>query len=64
MNSNQNQYREIWIEADDGQRDEYPLSWVLSLDVIEHALMFFKNEKRPPTFVTWNNDSGDGYIVK
>lgn len=111
MDSNQNQYREIWVETEDeqsmcalingdkgwlmylrscddvgfssrnphysgghhavmefylnnGQCDEYPLSWVLPIEEVELALEYFKKEKRPPGFITWHNDSGDGNSIK
>lgn len=43
-----------------GQCDEYPLSWTLPLKEIESALEYFEKEKRPPAFIKWHNDSDDG----
>ena len=48
---------------DNGQLDEYPLSWVLPIEDIEKALAFFEREKKPPTFITWHNDSSDGINI-
>jgi hypothetical protein len=111
MNSNSNQYKEIWLEVEDGQamcalingdkgwlmylrdfedagfssrnpnyngdpeavlefylnngqRDEYPLSWILPIEELEIALEYFQKEKKPPIFITWHNDSGDGAILQ
>ena len=52
---------EFYLE--NGQRDEYPLSWVLPIEEVERALNYFKEEKRPPAFITWYNDSGDGVMI-
>ncbi len=46
-----------------GQRDEYPASWVLPVVEVERALAYFREHHRPPPFVTWNNDSGDGSAI-
>ncbi|MFA5952930.1 MAG: Imm1 family immunity protein [Hyphomicrobium sp.] len=46
-----------------GQRDEYPASWALPIEVIDRALEHFRKEGRPPNFVFWHNDSGDGSKV-
>lgn len=43
-----------------GQRDECPASWGLPYPIIIHALEYFRREGKPPPFVKWNNDSGDG----
>lgn len=45
---------------DNGQCVEYPLSWVLLVEEVERALEYFEKEKRPPQFISWHNDSGDG----
>lgn len=51
---------EVWIKTDDGQNammdfclnngqaDEYPLSWVLPIHTVERALVFFEKEQKPP----------------
>lgn len=43
-----------------GQLDHYPMSFVLPLNQVNEALDFFKKHHKPPTFITWWNDSGDG----
>lgn len=43
-----------------GQRDVYPLAWALPLDEVRRALDYFKREQKPPPFIRWHNDSGDG----
>jgi hypothetical protein len=45
---------------DNGQRDEYPLSWAIPVADVHRALEYFKTNSAPPKFVTWHNDSGDG----
>jgi hypothetical protein len=40
-----------------GQRDEYPLSWVLPIGYVEQALEYFEKEKKLPPFINWHNDS-------
>lgn len=47
-----------------GQRDEYPVSYVIPAAEIERALQYFENEKKPPDFITWHNDSNDGAVIK
>lgn len=47
-----------------GQLDEYPLSWVLPIHMVERALAFFEKEHRPPTFITWHNDSSEELAIK
>ena len=44
----------------DGQGHEYPAAWALPIDVVNKALMYFRQQGRPPLFVSWHNDSGDG----
>ncbi|AFM39266.1 hypothetical protein Desaci_0190 [Desulfosporosinus acidiphilus SJ4] len=48
---------------DNGQCDEYPLSWTLPIVEVERALDYFKKEKKPPKFITWHNDSGDNETI-
>ena len=43
-----------------GQRDEYPASWALPVATVMAALEYFRREGRPPPFIAWHNDSGDG----
>ena len=43
-----------------GQCDEYPMSYVLPIEQVEQALEYFKKETKPPTFIIWHNDSEDG----
>jgi hypothetical protein len=46
-----------------GQGDEYPMAWALPIEEIRRALDYFERERKPPPFVTWHNDSGDGTII-
>lgn len=46
-----------------GQRDEYPTSWALPVADVERALAYFREHNRPPPFIAWNNDSGDGSTI-
>ncbi len=43
-----------------GQCDTYPLSWALPVKEVRRALEYFRREQRPPTFISWHNDAGDG----
>jgi len=43
-----------------GQCDEYPLSWVLPIDKVNSAIEYFRKYHKPPKFVVWHNDSDDG----
>jgi len=45
---------------DNGQVDEYPASWAFSTATVERALAFFRAKGKPPSFICWHNDSGDG----
>ena len=47
-----------------GQRDMYPASWALSIEVVNLALEHFEREGKPPQFVLWHNDSGDGTNIE
>jgi hypothetical protein len=46
-----------------GQRDEYPASWALPVSEISQALEYFREHRRPPPFIMWHNDSGDGVVI-
>ena len=46
-----------------GQLDEYPLAWVLPIEQVEKALDYFEENHRPPEFIVWHNDSGDGVVL-
>jgi hypothetical protein len=43
-----------------GQRDEYPLVCALPLDEVNRALEYFESNHKPPAFISWHNESGDG----
>ena len=45
---------------DNGQCDEYPAAWALPIEVVLEAMDFFRRERRPPPFINWHNESGDG----
>lgn len=40
-----------------GQRDEYPLSWVLPVEQVEKAIDYFQKYHKIPPFITWHDDS-------
>jgi hypothetical protein len=46
-----------------GQRDIYPASWAFPVGEVRRALDDFERERRPPSFITWYNDSGDGRVI-
>ena len=46
-----------------GQKDEYPIAWTLPIQEIQRALDYFKRTGKPPPFITWHNDSGDGTVI-
>ena len=46
-----------------GQRDEYPASWALSIFDVKRALKYFQDHNRPPPFIHWHNDSKDGSVI-
>ncbi len=47
-----------------GQKDEYPACWALSVSIIKRALNFFEKEGRPPNFILWHNDSDDDSTIE
>ncbi len=55
---------EIEYELSNGQHDLYPASWALPVSEINRALEYFRQEQRPPGFITWRNDSGDGATIR
>jgi hypothetical protein len=54
---------QIEYELSNGQRDLYPASWALPVAEVRRALAYFKREHRPPPFVAWYNDAGDGAVI-
>jgi hypothetical protein len=54
---------EIEYQLSNGQHDMYPASWALPLAQVRQALDFFDLNHRPPPFVVWHNDSGDGKTI-
>ena len=46
-----------------GQVDEYPASWALPAVEIRRALTYFREHHKPPPFISWHNDSGDGSTI-
>lgn len=44
-----------------GQVDEYPAAWAYPAATVEQALEHFGRHGSPPAFITWHNDSGDGF---
>lgn len=47
-----------------GQRDRYPASWALPTAAVNRALGYFRATGKPPHFVLWHNDSGDGVEIE
>ncbi|HWE37879.1 MAG TPA: hypothetical protein VG406_15020, partial [Isosphaeraceae bacterium] len=47
----------------DFRQASYLASWALPVEDISRAIAFFRLVKRPPTFVSWHNDSGDGVVI-
>ena len=50
----------VAFRLNNGQVDSYPGEHVISAVLVREAIEYFKRTRRPPTFVTWLNDSGDG----
>lgn len=46
-----------------GQVDHYPRAWAYPVAVVERAVEHFRVTGFPPTFIAWNNDSGDGESI-
>lgn len=46
-----------------GQLDEYPLSWTLPTHELLQAMEFFVKESKPAPWILWHNDSGDGMVI-
>ena len=40
-----------------GQEDEYPLSWALPVDEIRKALDYFKERNEPAPFIIWKEET-------
>jgi hypothetical protein len=47
-----------------GQRDEYPASWAVSVALVHRAFDYFREYRAPPPFIVWHNDSGDGVVLE
>lgn len=41
-----------------GQVDYYPLSWVLPIETVNKALLYFEETHKIPEFITWHDDYG------
>jgi|SRR5215472_9110689 len=50
---------QIEYELSNGQRDFYPASWALPIDVLQTAFAYFEREKKPPSLITWHDDGSD-----
>ncbi len=50
----------VQYQLDNGQIDEYPRAWAYPVEVIDRAIEYFSRTGKPPTFIEWHNDSGDG----
>lgn len=44
---------------DNGQRDEYPLSWALPVVEIQRAMENFLVEEQPAPWISWHVDAGE-----
>ena len=42
---------------ENGEIDEYPMSWVLPVDVVYRALEYFEKYHERPEFIVWHDDS-------
>lgn len=51
------------FQLNNGQMDEYPVAWTIPIQEIQRALDYFKRTGKPPSFITWHNDSGDGTVI-
>lgn len=47
----------LYFVLDNGQRDEYPLTWVLPIADVERALSYFRQERTMPSFIVWHDDA-------
>ena len=50
----------IHYRLDNGQHDTYPAAWALPVSEIQRALEHFIIHAEPASWLTWQNDSGDG----
>ena len=50
----------VTFRLSNGQPDEFPAEWCYPLPVVERAIEHFVTTGKPPTFIKWHNDSGDG----
>lgn len=55
--------RLIEYRLDNGQVDEYPASWALSVGDVEQAMQHFLRTGEPAPWIAWHNDSGDGAVI-
>lgn len=53
----------VEYQLSNGQCDVYPASWALPVVEVRRAIEFFEREHRPPPFIHWHNDSGDGTVL-
>ena len=53
----------IEYQLSNGQHDLYPASWAYPIAQIREGLEYFRQYQRPPSFITWHNDSGDGAVI-
>lgn len=52
---NKDETMEFYLSS--GQRDEYPLSWILPVEQVEKAIDYFQKYYKIPPFITWHDDS-------
>jgi hypothetical protein len=57
------QHAEIEYRLHDGQQTRYPASWAFPAADVRRALQYFETEQRPPPWISWHNDSGDGAVL-
>lgn len=53
----------ITYKLENGQIDEYPASWAISVSQVERALEHFLDHGVPLRELTWVNDAGDACII-
>lgn len=46
-----------------GQRDEFPMAWAISVSDILAVLEYFVVHHQPAPWIHWHNDSGDGECI-
>jgi len=53
----------IQYRLDNGQVDEYPVSWAVPVEEVKKAMQHFLRTGAPAPWIAWHNDSGDGVVI-